>query len=182
MNSLKMSIDEINQQMKFSSNKLWNNVFGTNCYGYVLGIDISENDIIKGAFQPGTIGSVVYNISDDDLDKMSLEERMYLDFDALNISYSECSESEVSSFYVENGFIVFQWIVALFIWEGFDFHFMKKAWNNVWWHKRTYDGTYPTNQDDIYNKIYSPQKCFLKNYKYVKCLKLRYREKRNTFF
>ena len=72
MEHLNMSIEEINMRMKFNCCSFWHNLSTTNCYAYALGIDISENDIIKRAFQPGVIGSIIFDIRPNLLLRMSL--------------------------------------------------------------------------------------------------------------
>lgn len=172
MNNLNMSIEDINNQMHFNCRGFWNNLLSTNCYAYALGIDIPEDKIIYRAYQPGTIGSNVFNIQLAILNKMSLEEKIYIDLKALNISFSECSQTEISCDNFENDFIVYQWIIALFLSDDGDYHFMKKSWDNIWWHKRGYNLENPINYDDNFETIYNPVKCELDGYKYVKCLKL----------
>ncbi len=174
MDNLYMSIDEIRNQIRFNCGRLWNNYLTTNCYAYALGIDIPEDKIINSAYQPGTIGSIIFNIKENEFEKMSLEERIYADLEALNISYDECDQSEISCYGFNKDFITNQWIIALFLSneEDWDFHFMRKSLDNKWWHKRGYNFEKPSNFDDNFETIYNPEKCKLNDYKYVKCLKL----------
>ena len=171
MSNLRMPIDDIKDQIRFNCGRNWNNYSTTNCYAYALGLDIPEERIITKAYQPGTIGSTIYNI---DLNNKSLEEKIYADLRALQITYSDCSQSEISCYDFDNDSIIVQWIIALFInrKDETDFHFMRKAWDNNWWHKRGYNLERPLNYDDMFKTIYNPEECELYDYKYIKCLKL----------
>ena len=99
----------------------------------------------------------------------------------MNIAYSECSQSDISTYYFDRDFIIYQWIIAIFISDAGDFHFMRKSWDNDWWHKRGYNLENPINYDDNFKTIYDPEKCNIDNsfanVKYVKCLKLKYKIK-----
>ena len=173
MSNLKMSLGDIKKQMKFNCRGFWNHLLSTNCYAFALGLDIPEDNILMAAYNPGTIGSITFNIKSSELNKMSLEERIYLDLRALDISYSECSPLEKSINYFDEDYIIEQWIIAIFKGERKDFHFMRKSWDNDWWHKRGYNLEYPINYDAKYDIIYNPLECSIdKSYKYVKCLKL----------
>lgn len=172
MNQLKMSIDNINNLMKFNCRGSWNNLINTNCYAYALGIDIPEDKIFNNAYQPGTIGSIIFNIQSNDLSKMSLEEKLYIDFKALNISYGDCSEFETSFDKFESDCIIYQWIIALFLNKDGNYHFMRKSWDNIWWHKRGHNLEYPINYDDNFEIIYNPKECKIIDYEYIKCIKL----------
>lgn len=174
MDNLFMPIDEIRNQIRFNCGYLWNNNHTTNCYAYALGIDIPEEEIIIKAYQPGTIGSIIFNIKPNELENMSLEEKVYADLEALNISYNECDQSDISCYDFDKDFITNQWIIALFSGnkDDWDFHFMRKSLNNVWWHKRGYSFSKPSNFDDNFETIYNPKECKLYDYNYVKCLKL----------
>ena len=127
------------------------------------------------------MGSIVFNIQSSKLNKMSLDEKLYLDLRALDISHSECSQSDISTNYFDGDFIIYQWIIAIFIDDNEDFHFMRKSWDNDWWHKRGFNLEKPINYDDDFRTIYNPEKCNIdnsyKNAKYVKCLKLKYKRK-----
>ncbi len=176
MRHLYMPIDDINKQMKFNCCGYWDNYLSTHCYAYALGIHIPEDRITINAYQPGTIGSIIFNIKLEKIHKMSLEEKIYLDLTALNISYSECSQSEISCIKFDNDYITYQWIIALF--TGIDdFHFMRKNWDNIWWHKLGYSLQKPINYDDNFETILNPLECTIDDYKYLKCLKLTYKEK-----
>ena len=74
--------------------------------------------------------------------------------------------------YIIADFIIYQWVIAIYLGKDEDFHFMRKSWDNEWWHKRGYNLENPINYDDNFEKIYNPEKCELDGYKYVKCLKL----------
>ena len=176
MSCLKMSLDDAKKQLRFNPRNFWNNILSTNCYAYALGIDIPEKQIANRAYIPGTIGSITFGIHSDRLIKMSLEERLYLDLNALDIKYSECNQSEISTDYFEGDFIIYQWVIAIYLGKGEDFHFMRKSWDNEWWHKRGYSLEKPINYDNNFEKILDPEKCNIDNsYTYVKCLKLSFK-------
>ena len=174
MTKLRMSINDINKRIRYNCNSLWNNYLTTNCYAYAIGIDIPENVITNKAYQPGIIGSIIFNIKLNEFNKMSLEEKIYIDLKALNISYNECYENEISCEKFYNNTIIYQWVIALFLNKNGDYHFMRKSWNNIWWHKRGFNLEKPINYDDNFDTIYNPKTCELNGYKYVKCLKLKY--------
>jgi len=186
MSNLKMPLDYIKKQLRFNPRSFWNNLLATNCYAYALGIDIPEEQIANKAYIPGIMGSIVFNIQSSKLNKMSLEEKLYLDLRALDISHSECSQSDISTNYFDGDFIIYQWIIAIFIDDKEDFHFMRKSWDNDWWHKRGFNLEKPINYDDDFRTIYNPEKCNIdnsyKNAKYVKCLKLKYKRKEEFLY
>lgn len=178
MSGLKMSVDDINKYMKFDCNNFWFNLNNTNCYAFALGLDIPEKRIIKHAYQPGTIGANVFSISSEKFNRLTFEEKIEIDFKALNISAVQCQPTECSLFYYENDMIIFQWIIALFYGSGCGFHFMRKNSSGYWWHKRGYYLEYPIDFDDNNCKIKDPRDCLINDYEYIKCLKLIYKEKR----
>ena len=155
--------------MRLNCNGIWNNTFSTNCYAYALGLDIPEKEIIFKAYIPGTIGSIKYRIPSKKLNNLTLEVRISLDLKALNISYDECTQSEISFYDFNTDY--YQWVIALFISSDGDFHFMRKAWDNIWWHKKGYNFENPINYDEQFETIYNPEECKI-DYQYVKCLKL----------
>ena len=177
MEHLNMSIEEINMRMKFNCRSFWYNLSTTNCYAYALGIDISENDIIKRAFQPGVIGSIIFDIRPNLLLRMSLEDRIKTDLEALNISFNECSSFDFPFILLEKDYKVYQWIVALFLGKSGHFHFMRKSFDGDWWHKCGYHRERPINCDINSKIINDPHDCNIGSYKYIKCLKLTYIEK-----
>ena len=51
---LKMSLNEIKGKIQMYPEN-WVNMYSTNCYAYALGLDVRENDICIGAYNPGII-------------------------------------------------------------------------------------------------------------------------------
>jgi len=183
--SLNLSVEELKDRIT-SSVEYWEYNFGTNCYAFALGLDILEHEITKNAYQLGVIGAVLNNIPFQNLEGMTFEQRMILDLDALNISYSTsdfCDCTNYKIYYDKNGNAIeeeYYWIIALFSNEN-DFHFLRKAFDGSWWHKRGCFGC-PIDFDSDRNKIVSPKECNIEGYKYVKTYRLCRREKYKPLF
>ncbi len=183
MQELHMSMEDIQKRMIFSTRTGWKNPISTNCYAYALGLDIPEEEIIERAYVPGTIGASIFSISPKELCQMSLDERVACDLQALHISFQDCDSLENSTYFFEGDYLIFQWIIAMYTGQDYDFHFMKKSWNHpTWWHKQGYGLGKPINYDDEYHVIHDPKTCKLDGgYQFVKCMKLSAKTDWHTF-
>lgn len=185
MGILNLDVYEVKQLISLRE-EYWEYDFDTNCYAFALGLDVPEGEITKKAYQLGVIGAVVMEIPIVELKKMTFEERLFLDLDALGIIHEEVSFDECSGFkyvYDKRGrttFIDTYWLISLFS-SGDDFHFLRKSYNGKWWHKQGYFGC-PTDLDSNKSVITNPEMCNIRGYEYVKTYKLSYREKYRSLF
>lgn len=185
MGNLKLSVEEIKQLISLRE-EYWEYDFQTNCYAFALGLDIPEYEIIKNAYQLGVIGAAERDIPIGELKKMAFEDRLFLDLDALNILHEEINPLEKTIFkfnYDKNKCIIstdFYWLIALFS-SGEDFHFLRKAYDGIWWHKRGFLG-HPSNHDSNGVLITDPEQCNISGYKYAKTYKLKCRVNERALF
>ena len=174
MSSLKLSTYEIKQLISLKED-YWEYNFDTNCYAFALGLDIRENDIINNAYQPGIIGSTIYDIPAKRLINMSYEERIILDMKALKIQFSEALSTEETKFNFIKNSVEKTWIIALFS-NNKDFHFARKNYDGKWYHKIGYFGI-PTSYDSNHKVITDIDSCSILDYQYIKSYKLQYKIK-----
>lgn len=179
MKKLKINLDSLKNIISLKE-EYWEYCFDTNCYAFALGLDIPESNILENAYQLGVIGSLIYNISITELKNMTYEQRLLLDLKALKIICKETSPEDKTDckFNFKNNKLTSieqQWIIALFD-NGEDFHFMRKSYDGIWYHKRGFFAP-PINYDNNKQIITNPEECIIDNYKYVKTYKLMYREK-----
>ena len=152
----------------------WHSIFGTNCYAYALGLDLKEQRICDKAYQiPGLMGSIILHRPIFELRKMSIEDRMILDLEALEIKYKEVEPEEKYDYTFHTyrnstsvSSITYSWPVAVFESED-DFHFLRKCHDGSWSHKVGFI-SYPTEMDFDKKIITDPRKCNLEQYKYKK--------------
>lgn len=158
----------------------WYNIFTTNCYAYALGLDVAESSIAECAYQPGVMGSVIFNYPLINLKNMSTEEKVFLDMEALKIRIKEANPSDNGDYRLFHkkdnetvSSISFSWIISLYENENDlnDFHFARKTDNGIWYHKEGYNNK-PTSYDYDKNRIIDPRNCNLGDYKYKKSFKL----------
>lgn len=174
MSTLKLSTYEIKQLISLKED-YWENNFDTNCYAFALGLDIPETDIIYNAYQPGIIGSIIYDIPAKRLINMSYEERIILDMKALKIQFNEALPNEETKYsYIKNS-IEKTWIIALFS-NDRDFHFARKNYDGKWYHKIGYFGI-PTAYDSNHKIINNVASCSIRDYQYIKSYRLQYKIK-----
>lgn len=179
MNKLKMSSEDIRNLISLRE-QYWEYDFETNCYAFALGLDVPENDIVKNAYQLGVMGVISKDMPISMLKDLSLEERMMLDLDFLEIDCCEAEPCESSSFkfiYRKNNVIACDhiWTIALFNDRG-SFHFMRKSYDGEWFHKKGYLAG-PINFDSDRKIITDPRECNINGCQYVKTYRLSYREK-----
>ena len=165
--------------------KFWKSVRQTNCYAYALGLDVNESCIASRAYQPGTIGMLLFHYSLFDIENMTIERRMLLDLEALNIRYKEVGIEELYNerFYFSKDWLIssitYSWPIALFTSNEnqFDFHFLRKCDDGQWSHKL---GWYnPPGITDLENKIITdPTTCNLGKYEYKKTYLLTLNQKK----
>jgi hypothetical protein len=122
----------------------WYNIFTTNCYAYALGLDVDESSIAECAYQPGVMGSVIFNYPLINLKNMSTEEKIFLDMEALKIRIKEANPSDNGDYRIFHkkdnetvSSISFSWIISLYENENDlnDFHFARKTDTGIWYHK-----------------------------------------------
>lgn len=176
---LKKTIEEIKELISLKE-EYWEYYQDTNCYAFALGLDVPENEIIKNAYQLGVIGAAVYEIPIQKLKKMSFEKRLVLDLQALKISYKEASPSDKTYSKFINNYISNYWIIALFQNQD-DFHFLRKNYNDEWYHKRGYLAS-PIAYDDNKQIITDIIQCSIGNYRYVKTYQLHTCQKIHPLF
>lgn len=179
MGKLKISINSLKKMISLKD-EYWEYCFNTNCYAFALGLDVPEDYIFKNAYQLGVIGAVIYDIAVIKLKNMTYEQRLLLDLKALKIICKETNPKDKTDckFNFKNNKLISidqQWIIALFD-NGEDFHFMRKGYDGIWYHKRGFFAP-SINYDDNKQIITNPEECIIDNYKYVKTYKLIYREK-----
>ncbi len=174
MDTLKMSSKEIRDAISIKEED-WDYTLDTNCYAFALGLDVRESDIVKGAYQLGVMGSIIFGVKLDELKKMSLEDRLLLDLKALNIQCSEDVISANSGLKVGRKYSDLWWIISLLT-NGKTFHFIRKSYSGIWYQKWGYFGpviNYDFNQKIIIN----PDKANFGEYEIVKTYRLSYHEK-----
>lgn len=115
----------------------WHHISNTNCYAFAIGLDIPEIIIADNAYQIGTLASLIEGFSPDDLKKLSYEERFLLDMNALNIKVTEEKISSLSYMETIKNYCFLSWVISLYQRVN-DFHFIRKAYNGSWYHKRGY--------------------------------------------
>lgn len=176
---LELSRSEIRENIEVTGNpNYWNNIQGTNCYAYALGLDINEKRIAKCAYQPGVMGSIMLHKPIVNIKNMTIEERMILDLKALKIY---CKEIEVEESELkfcskrtenDNSITTYYWPVAIFEDINSDnFHFMRLTSDGTWYHKFGYFSS-PHNYDEDKRIITDPRECNLNNLKYKKTYQL----------
>ena len=103
MGKLLMDYKSIRDQIKLTDD--WINIKTTNCYAYALGLDIYD---------------------------LSLEDRMQLDLDALDISCVLTSQFDTLNSNDEE----LKWLIAMYRnTDHPDFHFLRKYNHSYWTHK-----------------------------------------------
>lgn len=173
MYDLKLSTNEIKNLISLRE-EYWEHQFGTNCLAFALGLDINENDIFKKAYKLGVMGSIIKGIPIKELNKLSFEERLFLDLDAIGIKHTIVASSEKSGFWIDHNYIYTYWLISLFS-NGDDFHFMRKSYDGTWYHKFGYFA--PVINYDFDKKIITEPECAnLGDYKNVKTYRLQYKK------
>ena len=147
----------------------WENDFNTNCYAFALGLDIPEEEICKNAYQLGFIAAKKFNISIQEVLKLSLEDRFLLDLKAIKIAYYEIDEEQSAGMYHLGNYVCHHWDISLYS-NGKDFHFMRCNYNGELYHK--------------VGNLGGPKKCeetieYLTQYRLIRKYRLRYWEKEN---
>ena len=122
---LNMSILDIKSNITLNENDSWNNRSTTNCYAFALGLDIPEKEICENAYQPGVMASNVLNIPLNKLKKISIEERMILDFKVLKLGYEISKEKKPKTYYPCGNYWCDSWDILLFLKNHSDFHFAR---------------------------------------------------------
>lgn len=135
MSKLLMSYKEIRESIKLKENE-WNNIRTTNCYAYALGLDIPSGKLMSFGFEypydVGVIGSDFYQYDYFDLFGFSLEERLFLDLNALGIEFEESNQFDK----IPNNNQNLSWLIAMYKDANSpDFHFLRKINNYYWMHK-----------------------------------------------
>ncbi len=162
-------INEIRKNIDVKK-KIWNNIDGTNCYAYALGIDVSEYKLKEDIFSPGVISNSKVNLTRHEYFSYDLlMDNLFSDFKALGIEYrlveplDEILEDE--------------WKIALFVSEIGnnlldDFHFMRQFSDGIWHHKNGYYGLV-SEYDNKGKIITNPMDCSLRQRSYDKCFCLK---------
>ena len=175
-----INIEEIKKHICLHHDREWNNIYETNCYAYALGLDYPEEEILDYAYQLGIIGSIRYGFHPMDVCFLSYEERLKLDLKALKIKYREI-DPEVKTFYIRNKGIIrttdYFWSIALFD-NGEDFHFLRKGFDDNWYHKYGYSSS-PINYDQDNRIILDPRECNLGEYEYRRTYQLKLTRRAN---
>lgn len=177
MSKLKMSEDKLKQEMKIKK-IIWKCNDSTNCYAFALGLDIPEERILRHAYQLGVIGATIRNIPLKHLKYMTYEERLYLDMNALKIPCLKTSQ-DINPYVDEYGkYYYLSWIISLYE-NDYDFHFLRKSENGIWYHKRGYL-KFPTNVDTKGHIITDLDNCSIDNYHYIGSYKLECKVKKEN--
>ena len=129
-----MDYKSIRDQIKLTDD--WINIKTTNCYAYALGLDIPRDKIMSRSFEDpygvGNIGRFKEKISFFDIYDLSLEDRMQLDLDALDISCVLTSQFDTLNSNDEE----LKWLIAMYRnTDHPDFHFLRKYNHSYWTHK-----------------------------------------------
>ena len=180
-NEMKMKASKISKKIDIEKKpEEWEEVYGTNCYAYALGLDVCELDITRFAYQPGTIGRITYKRDLLRVSSMSFEGRMRLDFRALGIRCVEATPEECASYKEyyhkdsdEVSSVTHSWLISFYKAESnnVDFHFVRKDLSGVWTHKMGFSKS-PTTKDTEGNIILDPRKCNFRGFRYVKTYRL----------
>lgn len=159
-------IDEKNIKSQISlKEEYWEVYFGTNCYAFALGLDVPESEICKDAYELGIIGANKFNIPIKDILKLSFESRLLLDLKALKIAYKEIDKTEKAGFYYIGNYICRHWDIILFKEKnGNSFHFVRKNYNGVLYHKIGYFAQPMKLEKDKVLKEYEPIKKYRLRY------------------
>lgn len=140
MSKLLMDYKSIRDSIDLKENN-WNNIKTTNCYAFALGLDIPSGVIMtfgmEYPYRVGSIGRFKYDYDYYDMYGLTLEERLYLDLDALGIDHRKANQNEETKCDNNN----LNWLVAMYKDKNTpDFHFLRKGSNNFWIHKLGRDG------------------------------------------
>lgn len=156
--------------------EFWENDFSTNCYAFALGLDIPENQIMKNAYQLGIMGAIAKHLPVEKIKKLTFEEKLILDLNALGIKEHYTSIYDKSGYYFSPNFIYNWWIISLLS-NGTNFHFIRKSYDGIWYQKWGYFAPV-INFDFDKQIITNPNEANFGDYKLIKTYKLSYREKR----
>lgn len=139
-----MELDTLKNCINLNNNE-WKNILTTNCYAYALGLDISQDEITRCAYD---LGAMYYFYSKVKRHYLSHEELLKLDLDTLGLSYTEVPLDEPLG---EE-----EWKIAYFdsVYEC-GYHFFREIENGIWWHKYDF-GYQPTCLDDAKKLIVDP--------------------------
>ncbi|MBR2712342.1 MAG: hypothetical protein IKE73_01385 [Bacilli bacterium] len=176
MSKENLNIEEIKRHIYLFEDGEWENNFDTNCYAYALGLDYPEKAFPFRAYQLGVFGAIRYGFAPMDVCFFTYEDRLKFDLKALKIKYREIDPEE-KTFYIrhdkrgENYTIDYFWSIALFD-NGQDFHFLRKGFDDKWYHKYGYF-SYPFNLDRDNKIILDPRECNLEDYEYRKTYQLK---------
>ena len=183
---LRMPTSKINKKIDIEKEpEEWEEIYGTNCYAYALGLDVFERSIANFAYQPGTIGRIKYEYGLFDVSRMSFEKRMKLDFESLGIRYRGANPEECASFKEhfhrdsdEVSSVTRSWLISFYtaVDNNIDFHFVRKDLSGVWTHKMGFKEA-PTNKDSNGEIILDPRECHFNGFKYVKTYRLTLNQK-----
>jgi hypothetical protein len=152
----------------------WENNLETNCYAFALGLDIRESNLVKYAYQPGSICESLTNLTDADIAVMNIENRMISDLKSLGIEVSErglFDEIDENNEYLE-------WKIALLLHKADKsicyygpYHFIRQASNGIWYHKIGYNEVPPMSIGST-DMIENTSSYYAGDYKYYKTYKL----------
>ena len=174
MNDLKINCDNIKNLISLRE-EYWENDLSTNCYAFALGLDIPENQIIENAYQLGVIGAITKHIPIERIKKLTFEERLILDLNALGIIYENCNTNDKSDCWVTSNYFYTQWIISLLS-NGKNFHFIRKSFDEIWYQKWGYFA--PIIDFDFDKRVITdPNEANFGEYKLIKTYKLSYKEK-----
>lgn len=169
--NFKISIEQLRKQINTNNVKI-KNYKDINCYAYALGLDIKENEIFDGAYEPGAI-SGANNLLFSRFTYNELLYWLYEDLKLLNIEYCDSYPDEL----IQNN----EWKIAIFTEKLYclkeneylrDYHFLRESKSGIWYHKLGWDSQ-PTNKDSNYKVIKNVEECCIGQYTYKKCLKLK---------
>lgn len=97
-----------------------------------------------------------------------------MDLDALGIKYENVSSNEKTDCKTHSDHMDIYWIISLFS-DGNHFHFIRKSYNGIWYHKFGYFA--PVINHDFDKKIITnPQFANIENYKLIKTYRLEHRK------
>lgn len=164
---LKMSLNEIKGKIQIYPEN-WVNMYSTNCYAYALGLDVRENDICIGAYNPGIISGTSSLNGTEYFEYEALINGIAGDLKALDIEYHEVNPMEKIK--------INEWKIALLT-EKYhdklmDFHFLRQNKSGLWSHKNGFNGII-SKKDYLGRIIADPSVSELTPYTYEKCYALK---------
>lgn len=167
---LKMSVENIRRIMKEGMNfegnfPLWNYRFDSNCYAFVLGLDVNVNDICDNAYWPGNIAKHVIKTRINNYASTAerVERQVFNDFNALGITYEVHEDENKYQYLQEIDHPSEYWDILFFRNPcNRDYHFARVGSNGILYHKPGWQALPKiADVEDIENSGYQ----FIKRYR-----------------